>query len=126
MDIKALETKPLHDAGAEMCVRDASGNETDFYIRLVGVDSDKWRTIKRKLERKALDASFNGDEANIDPAEYIADATIDWRGLESDGKPVPFSRQAALDLYRNAPYICDQADRFIAKRANFTSSNSQG
>lgn len=126
MDINELKTKPLHDSGAEMQVKDAEGKETDFYIRLVGVDSGKWREIKRKLERKALDASFNGDDPNIDAAEYIAEATLDWRGLESDGKPVPFSHQAALDLYRNAPYICDQADRFIAKRANFTSGKSQG
>ena len=126
MDIKSLQTKPLHDAGAEMRVKDPNGNETDFYIRLVGVDSAKWRDIKRKLERRTLEASFNGDDADIDAAEYIADATLDWRGLESDGKPVKFSRKNALDLYRNAPYICDQADRFIAKRANFTSGNSQG
>lgn len=120
MDLASLKTKPLHDAGAEMQVVGPDGQLTDAYITLVGPDSEIWRQVRRRVERKVLAASASGAEADIDLADIIATATIGWRGLESDGEPVECTHEAALDLYANAPYIRDQADRFIADRGNFT------
>ena len=95
------------------------GNLTDVYIRLVGVDSAKWREIKLDIERKAM----SGDSGSLSPAEYLADATLGWRGIESNGNPLEFSPDAAINLYTDAPYICDQADRFVAKRLNFMTAS---
>lgn len=122
MDIAKLETKAAHDTGAEVRIIGPDGRLTDFYITVVGLDSAVWRSIMRKQHRDALNAAMEGAEHDIDaesPA-LLAEATIGWRGLEADGEAVEFSKETAKRLYENAPYIADQLDRFIGKRANFS------
>lgn len=114
MDINDLDTKTAHDAGCEMRVVGPNGLDTDVYITLVGVDSAKWKGIRLDIERDSL----KGNEAK-EAADFIADATIGWRGIVRDGEDIPFSRDEALKLYILAPYICTQADKFIARRLNF-------
>jgi hypothetical protein len=121
MDINQLNTKEAHDEGAEMRVIGPDGKMTDVYIKLVGVDSAKWRKIKSRLERKTMMATLDDDDSDDEENSLnaITDATLDWRGLTKDSNSLPFSKVAAKNLYISAPYIRDQADRFIAKRINF-------
>jgi hypothetical protein len=121
MDIAKLTTREAHDAGAEVRIRDQFGAETDVYVRVVGMDSAVWRRIMRDQERRVLAAAASGtDEVEQDVAQTLAEATLGWRGLEANGEPLEFSAEAAYELYSGAPYIADQVDRFIGKRANFT------
>lgn len=119
MELKQLQTSALHDAGAEMTVKDQFGNDTDFTITLLGVDSIAWREIKREIERDSLEEAYGDGKLRRDQAYYLAKATLGWSGLTNDGKAVKFIREKADQLYRAAPYIADQADRFIANRQNF-------
>lgn len=125
MELNQLKTSGLHDTGAEMMVKDQFGNDTDFSITLVGVDSTKWREIKRQIERDAMSAAYGDESSKRGQAEYLADATIGWSGLMDDGKDVKFSKDKAKQLYESAPYIADQADRFIANRLNFMQPDSK-
>ena len=118
MDIKSLYTSESHEQGAEMQVIGPDGKKLDCYITLVGTDSKRWREIVRTKMRKML-----SDDTDDDSSELLASASIDWRGFESDGKELKFSKEAIASLFKNAPYISDQADRFIANRANFTKSS---
>jgi hypothetical protein len=120
MDIKSVETKDLHDAGAEIQVKDQNGELTDFYIRVVGVDSTIWRGIQKQIESDIVEAMVEKRERHVvDQAQVLAKATIGWRGLKNGRNKVEFDIDTAESLYRNAPYIADQIDRFINKRANF-------
>jgi hypothetical protein len=120
MELGALETAQAHNEGAEMRVRGPDGEYTDFYIMLSGMDSTTWRKAARDVKRKVVEVMSAGGEVDIDfEAESLAASTIGWRGLESDGEAVEFNVDTAFSLYKNAPYIQDQADRFMGDRANF-------
>jgi len=121
MDISSLYTTEAHNAGSEMRVKGPDGKETDFYIMVAGVDSDVWRDDIKQRQRKALAAAMSGEAAEEvdDSAERLAAATIGWKGLEAEGVAVDFTMDRAADLYRNAPYLLDQVNRYIGDRANF-------
>ena len=128
MEIKSLYTVKDHNDGAEMRVIDPNtGKETEFFIKLAGVDSDMFRNAESKGKRNALKIASDSDLSDDQKAEkqrqnfatVIAESTIGWRGLKDNGKELKFSTKKAKELYINAPQILEQADRFIAKRANF-------
>lgn len=111
MDINELNTKAAHDEGAEMQVKDQFDKKTDCYIKTVGMDSKVWRDLMRSASKPHCELSEN---------EVLARACIDWRGFDDGGEPLEFSYERVIGLFVDAPYIADQVDRFIAKRANFT------
>ena len=117
MEISDLYTAPSHEDGAEMQVIGEDGVALDCYITVAGIDSRVWRKASLDGSRKL----FKGDGDAIDISdESIARATLGWRGFESDGIEIAFSIENALSLYKNAPYISEQVDKFIANRSNFT------
>ena len=118
MNINELYTLDCHDAGAEMQVLDENGKKTDIYIVLAGVDSKLFRKAKNELRREILKdvaADYEGLRA-----KKLADVTLRWRGFTDNDEELIFTRELAEQLYLNAPYIMDQADRFINQRVNFT------
>jgi hypothetical protein len=126
MELGKLETRTAHEAGAEMRVIGPDGDLTDLYLTILGVDSTLWRGLVKDIERKVAESVSMGEDPEINKAEYIAQAVIDWRGAEENGEKLPFSQDRIKRLFDDAPYICDQADRFMSKRINFTGGNSQG
>lgn len=116
MEISQLYTVDSHENGAEMQVKDESGNDLDMYITLAGIDSKAFRKTKAKLQREII----NGGDPEELRAEALADVTINWRGFLNDGNELEFTNDMAKQLYINAPYVMDQADVFINQRANFT------
>lgn len=114
MDIDSLKTRQAHDAGAEMRVRGPNGKLTDLYISFVGIDSTLWGKILADLERDAF------EKKEIDKFESLSKAATGWRNATANGKPVEFSQKNLQNLLKDAPYIYDQANKFIADRKNFT------
>jgi len=119
MDIEKLYTVDLHEAGAEVQINGPDGKPTDIFIKMVGIDSKTWRNIIKRKERALLKMSYDEIAEVEDGYLILAEATLGWRGIESNGKPVEFSKKKAEQLYKNAPYIRDQVDVFIANRSNF-------
>lgn len=118
MNIDELYTLKHHEKGAEMQVRNAEGKELKMYLTLAGVDSKLYRKEKTALSRKIM---ANRDTDLEDArAESLAEVTLGWRGFESKGKKLKFSKEQVKKLYINAPYIMDQIDGFIFNRVNFT------
>jgi len=116
MDIENLYTLDLHEAGAEMQVKDESGKPLEMYISIVGVDSKAWKKASSELRR----AVFAGGDSEDERIKTIVSCTIGWRGFESKGKELEFTEENIKGLYVNAPYILDQIDVFVGDRANFT------
>jgi len=115
MDISELDTCTIHGEGSELQIKDQLGNDTDVYVTVVGVDSKLWRETLKGNARKSGDDKLSDNE-------ILAKVCLSFRGLESEGKEIPFSYEAILNLLEIAPYIADQIDRFIGNRANFTKS----
>ena len=118
MDIKDLNTVDRHTAGAEMQVKDENGKSLDLFITVAGADSKAWRKASIEMKRLLL--------AGFDPVDAMADAmakiSIGWKGFQSEGEDLAFSQESIRNLYVSAPYIADQVDSFMSKRANFTQS----
>ncbi len=124
MDINELYTVEACEKGAELqIVNPITGEKTDCYIEVMGVDSKAFREAKRQSQRKAVEVAKKEDSSlDVDEitAGMLADVTVGWRGFTSKGKAVKFSKKAAKELYANSPDIANQVDLFMSKRANFT------
>lgn len=121
MELESLYTTPSHDEGAEVQLRDPVKPKEllDVWIKVCGVDSKAYRAAHRKMKRNIIEAVREKKELADDEFELIVECSIDWRGIESDGKPVPFSKEAVRTLYENSPAIAQQVDSFILDRRNF-------
>ncbi len=117
MDIKSLYTLESHEKGAEMCVKDQFGKETDMYITIAGIDSKAWRNAYNDAQRKCIETA-DADSTTIMAFAFAA-ASIDWRGFNDKGKKLKFTQEKAEELYLCAPYIATQVDNFISTRINF-------
>jgi len=115
MEIDQLATAGDHDKGADMQVLDQYGEKLDCFITLAGIDSKLYRTIYKDAQRKFLKGENYDDDAEI-----LAKITLGWKGFKDKGKALKFSKVRIKQLYIAAPYIMDQADRFIIERKNFT------
>ena len=118
MDVESLYTEDLHSKGAEMRVKDQFGEDLDMYITIAGLDSTAYKKAVAKMKREMLE-DVDADEARRDALVAV---TLSWRGFTSKGEDIEFSSERALELYKNAPYIVDQADNFLTKRVNFMPS----
>jgi hypothetical protein len=123
MNLKRYDTVAACDAGAEMELKDPfTGEPTGDFITVVGVDSSTFQESQRRAfdarVRKG-DASASHDDVKAEVIGVLADCTRSWRISGEDGQPLPFSRDAAIDLYTKYPRIKDQVNSFIGGVANF-------
>lgn len=116
MDIKELYTSEQHEAGAEMQVNDENGKPLDLFITLAGRDSRVWKTAEIEMKRML----YAGADSVDTMSDAMAKISLGWRGFQSDGVDLEFTKESVRNLYASAPYIAEQADKFLSDRANFT------
>ena len=124
MDIEDLYTQQDHDKGAEINILHPVTEEpTDIFIKVVGVDSKRWRKgkaeVAKKLGKMKAEEIQDYDMDSLS-SECLAAATIGWRGVEKKGKEIEFSESECAKLYQFSPFVYHQVNEFIAKRVNFT------
>lgn len=140
MSLSALQTSSAANEGRVMLVlhpstrvplKDAAGSEV--WIRLRGKDSDAFIEAERKARERNIEnlqnrVKFSAAEADRISAETMAACTVEWSGVPTgwversdDDAPIAFSPGAALKLYENpgVDWLFEQADKFVADRANF-------
>lgn len=96
-------------------------------IRLVGIDSEKFRVCSRVIINKRLQSQVKRravamnsvEEIETESAEQLANATLGWEGIELDGKVLPFTIANAKSLYMRLPWLREQVDNFVGDRGNF-------
>jgi len=99
-----------------------SGETTDIVISVYGMDSKKFRQMTLDAQKSALKAKAAKQEPEDSvekDCERLAELTAGWSGIEDGGKPIKFSKAAAIDVYMRAPEIRRQVDRFIFQVGNF-------
>lgn len=117
MELSKLDTATPAQAGAEMQCMSPDGKEKlDCFITFVGADSKTWRGLVKAARKKVL----SGESEEVDNSIELSKAALSWRGFTQDGEEVEFSKDALVALFKSAPYLEGQADRFIANRVNFT------
>lgn len=127
LDLDALDPQKGADQGARLdLLHPATNAPTGAWLQLLGADSDAYRSLQRKLQRRRLAQLGKGRRITLAPEELEAEAldllvtaTTGWGGLVSGGKDLPFSQDAARALYTRQHWIQEQAQEFIGDRANF-------
>ena len=126
MDFADLDLAKTADSGADMHVRHPVTEEpltTDgkpITIRLLGADSAEFRNgVKAIANRSQSRKKPSLAEAERNAVELLARITTGWQGIVWNGEPLKFSRENAEMLYRERPWLREQADEFAGERANF-------
>ncbi len=119
-----IDTKSAANEGAKMEVRDAAGvpltkpDGTPITITLLGRDSDTFvkqenaNTNRRLAQGPRL--KLTAEALKAEAIGLLARCTVAWDFDE------PCTYETATELYTRFPAIKEQADEFIADRANFT------
>lgn len=123
MELGELTTRQAHESGADITIRlPETGELSDLVITVQGVDSKAWRASQKKAQRDIVRQVADGKTiTDFDGFELdaLVACTIGWKGLVKDGKEYKFTASRCRKLYEDAPYVRDQVDAFIGKRANF-------
>lgn len=119
MDLANLYTRDNAEKGMEMQLinpDDGSVIKGDdgepWTIIVIGTDSDRYQRILREAARKR-------NKTEDDGIENMASLVLDWSGLVLNKEPYVFSRDNAIKLLRDFPWIRDQVLQFAAERRNF-------
>lgn len=130
MEVKkpSFATAEDQERGFELPIIDDEGDEIDFRVTIVGVDSPTYRAKSTELQRARMNQMFrkkaapDPDDAEKDALELLVAATRGFSGsanpLGGDG-PLDFNTENVRRLYRERPQVREQIDRAINTRANF-------
>lgn len=125
-DLAAMDTS--RDQEYEFQVRSIEGELVDFWVTVVGSDSDTYQTAFRSLQRRMAKKLKRNQSANVDPEEVesnalelLAAATRRWRGsVVIDGQPLPpCSPESVTKLCKRMRALREQIDLNVHERANF-------
>lgn len=126
MDLAQLDTTAAANEGADIeLLHPTTGAPLGVLITVCGTDSDAYRQALRERQNKRLrnakrgGATLTAEEIEAEALDLLVRCTSGWTGVELDGKPVAFTREAARDLYRRFRWIREQVDTAIEDRANF-------
>ncbi|MDT8372333.1 MAG: hypothetical protein RQ783_10155, partial [Gammaproteobacteria bacterium] len=101
MDINELYTAEVHEAGVDVQLVNPKGDLIDAFIKFVGPDSKTYKDVFRWVDKGAMMVRSGAADVNIDDysdAKVYAKLAKDWRGLESNGKPVKFTQESVEAL----------------------------
>lgn len=134
MDLKFLDAIGAAEKGLTFNILDGYDNETDITISVVGVGSRAYKEAKRKMDAKTKNAAkvrkvLSEEETEQMYAELAAACTTGWNNIEQDGKAVPFSYEAAVEVYTKYPFVSTQVVRAIGNLEDMMgnlNSNSKG
>jgi len=122
IDLKTLDTTMAEHGVAMEVLHPVTREPIGAQIKLVGSDSERFRNLSRELVRRRVGKKLSAASAEMleqEALELLADCTLGWSGVMLDGQELQFSKKAAVDLYARFPWLREQADAFIADRANF-------
>jgi hypothetical protein len=130
MDISKLNTVTTSEQGKWLDILDGDGVKTGIRIKVVGIDSKKFKSESQKLA-KYLERQREEKNKDYDGVEYktismAVAITVDWENIEEDGKVLEFDKETGERVYTNAPIITEQVLRYAKDRNNFLSEKQTG
>lgn len=132
-DFASLDTVKFSDEGTAMEVRHfdtaevlLDSDEKPVTITVSGPDSAAIKAYERefinrrlKEDTKATSKNADVDALNKEKIELLVAATISWSGIQLDGSVLSFSKENAKLLYTRFPWLAEQVNAFVGRRANF-------
>lgn len=126
ISLNAFDVQTKSNAGVELELIDIRTNKgAGAFITLLGMDSDVVKDFQEQRVREHAELIKAGktipeSESKLMGIKLLATCTVGWRELDdSNGSPLEFSHEKAVEIYTNYPLIRDFVDREIYKRSNF-------
>ena len=121
---------------AEVQIKDPNGEPLGVTFELAGPEHPERKRITFAQSRKFMKSySKTGraempepEDAEAQKKENLAAFTLGWKGLvDENGAPVHFSKQAALDLYRDPEmaWLVDQLDAALGDKELFITRSAK-
>lgn len=133
-DLADLDVCRGAEEGAELQLRHpTTGTPLQMWITLLGFDSETYRDKHRDLQKRRNDRLARAKrviptpkDLDAEAVELLAGVSRGWRGeMKLEGQPLPaYSYAEAIKLYTRFPWIREQADGFVADRANFIKASA--
>jgi hypothetical protein len=128
-DLASIDTvKDANQGTTVELYHPSSGKDLGILINILGKDSDKFRQIQTeqsrrrtaKLQKTGFRAGLTSSDFDSDAIELLASCTTGWENMVIDKKDVPFTRENAVAIYTQYPWIKEQVDSAVGDRALFT------
>lgn len=139
MDISKINIIKAANEGIDVdIVNPATGEKTDLKIKVTGAMSTAYKDDMILLladiedfkeQNKPDDKASRKVKAEYEiklnkfddelTAKFLAKYTIDWSGMEENGKPVKFSTKEAERIYYEYPIIRGQVQKAMMDISNF-------
>ena len=127
LDLGKFDPVAACNEGAEIEIKLDGMPPTGTVIKVRGIDSDAVRKLNdERIRRLQRDFKKTGKFNPTDPVdaareriEFVIACTMGWRGVQIDGKEVPFSVEAARAVYEKHRWIVEQLDQAIGDLGNF-------
>ena len=123
MDLNQLPSKSSATKGAKLQLKHpVTGDDLPGYVVIVaGMDSQQFAAAKHEEAKVRMDKASEKptiEEIEQSAKRVLAACIIDWGSVTLNGK-APTDNLAVLIEY---PWIAEQIDAFVGRRANFTPS----
>lgn len=132
LDLSTLDTTKVAEEGSTLEVRHptsgavlSNGDGRPVTLTLAGMDSQRARKAERLATNRRLKMggrrsfSVTADELDNDALDLLAACTLAWSGFEVDKAEMECNVDNARRLYRQFPWLREQAQQFVDDRANF-------
>ena len=141
MDLSKLDTVKQASEGFELQLQDPGTNKNlGIFITVLGHDSEEYTKLQSKQNKRRTARMFSAgrfkpgaisdEEIKQDTIELLAECTKAWR---DEGEKLPESikvgvavmectRENAIKLYTEYPWVKEQVDAAVVDRANFIKS----
>jgi hypothetical protein len=119
MDLKKIDTITAAEKGFTFTFIDpTTGDDSDLVIEVIGAGSRTYKQAVAKIEAYKSQCYKRGKTPEDDVLEekhieLLAACTKGWKGLEEDGKAVPFSVDEAKRIYAAYPLLIQQVSEAI-------------
>lgn len=123
-DMDVFFTRDRANEGIEIPLYTAGGEKTDHKLRVLGVDSDRFRRAEAESKRDALriaainDEEVRAEEITIAKRKLLSSLVCGW-SFEKE-----CNQSNVMDFFHNAPQVMDAIDRVASTRALFFGKES--
>ena len=77
------------------------------------------RRLRAKFQKTGKLQLDDPEDEEQDGVAYLAACTLGWKGIAENGKAIPFTPQAATDLYARIGWLRAQVGAALEEKENF-------
>lgn len=137
MAIGKYDTRKVANEGVELTLLDPEtldtlfcADKTPMTIKLLGVDSDRYRKAEHEITDRRLSIGgkrkVTAKEIEQGELHKMVAVTVEWNIEIEDGKKLDREPDAAMvrEVYTNYPWVRAQVEEFVNSRSNFVKAST--